>query len=332
MSVGPLFGELLAGQFTEWLDQIQQTSGNPSQGLMLAEAGAHRGELARDILVWLRAERRELFEGVIYWLIEPSDRRQEWQRSTLAEFAGKVRWAKGLADLALHQRGLGGTSGDGRFRGVLFSNELLDAFPVHRLGWDAQRREWFEWGVTQQQSGLTWTRMPAAKWLVAAAERSLTQGTTQNESGLSAALSEDLILEVAPGALRWWRQASRLLGCGKLLTLDYGLTTEELPDKRRGTLCAYRQHHVSADILADPGEQDLTAHVNFSALQMVGEAAGLRTETFSTQEQFLTRIAARTWRGELKFGEWTAQRRRQFQTLTHPEHLGRTFRVLVQSR
>ena len=80
------------------------------------------------------------------------------------------------------------------------------------------------------------------------------------------------------------------------------------------------------------GEQDITAHVNFTAIRAAGESAGLKTEAFLTQAQFLTGIAARTWEDEGAFGKWTAERTRQFQTLTHPEHLGRAFRVLVQSR
>ena len=123
-----------------------------------------------------------------------------------------------------------------------------------------------------------------------------------------------------------------MLQRGKLLTIDYGFTANEMfsPGRTHGTLRAYHQHHLSDDLLAHPGEQDLTAHVNFSALQKVGEAAGLKTELFCTQPQFLTRILQKAV-AEGAFAEWNARRVRQFQTLTHPEHLGRAFRVLVQS-
>ena len=103
------------------------------------------------------------------------------------------------------------------------------------------------------------------------------------------------------------------------------------PAAPRGTLRAYFRHHVTDDLLANPGEQDLTAHVNFSAIQKAGEAAGLTTESFSTQPQFLTQILEKAV-ADKSFGEWNAHRTRQFQTLTHPEHLGRAFRVLVQKR
>jgi SAM-dependent MidA family methyltransferase len=85
-------------------------------------------------------------------------------------------------------------------------------------------------------------------------------------------------------------------------------------------------------VLANPGEQDITAHVNFTAIRAAGESAGWKTEAFLTQAQLLTGIAARTWGDEGAFGKWTAERIRQFQTLTHPEHLGRAFRALMQSR
>lgn len=84
--------------------------------------------------------------------------------------------------------------------------------------------------------------------------------------------------------------------------------------------------------LANPGDQDLTAHVNFSRLCQIGESAGLTTEGLFRQEEFLTRIATPVLKGEQTLGPWTTQHTRQFQTLTHPAHLGRAFRVLVQSR
>jgi SAM-dependent MidA family methyltransferase len=117
------------------------------------------------------------------------------------------------------------------------------------------------------------------------------------------------------------------------MTIDYGLTADELisPERPRGTLRAYHRHHASDDVLAHVGEQDLTAHVNFSVLQAAGESAGLKTESFQPQAQFLTQILGKAAKDD-SFGAWTSAQTRQFQTLTHPEHLGRNFRVLVQSR
>jgi SAM-dependent MidA family methyltransferase len=117
------------------------------------------------------------------------------------------------------------------------------------------------------------------------------------------------------------------------MTIDYGMTADEfvLPERKEGSLRGYYRHHPTSDLLANPGEQDLTAHVNFSALIAAGEASGLKTVKFETQAQFLTKIFSQAWKGETT-ASWDAARARQFQTLTHPEHLGRSFRLLVQSR
>src|SRR2546422_2468376 len=118
VTVGSLFGELLGFQFVAWLKAVGP---GPSQ---IVEAGAHDGRLAADILNFLKTHQPGLLERVDYWLIEPSAHRQRWQQQTLDQFAAKVRWFDSLA--ALPASGV---------RGVIFSNELLDAMPVHRLGW-----------------------------------------------------------------------------------------------------------------------------------------------------------------------------------------------------
>jgi len=150
-------------------------------------------------------------------------------------------------------------------------------------------------------------------------------------------LPDGFVLEVSPAAGAWWSAASRALRAGRLLTADYGLTAIERLDPARagGTLRACSKHHARTDVLDTPGGQDITAPVNFSQLRLAGERAGLRTEGLFTQAEFLTQIATRTTeqdgRGVLAEA-WTPAQARQFQTLTHPEHLGRAFRVLVQSR
>ena len=138
---------------------------------------------------------------------------------------------------------------------------------------------------------------------------------------------------MSPQAGRWWRQAAQALGSGKLIAIDYGFTAEELlrPERTKGTVRAYYQQRISDDLLSHVGQQDITAHVNFTQLQRIGEAAGLRTETFSTQEQFLFNILQQKL-GDNVTERWSAAEIRQFQNLTHPEQLGRRFRVLVQSR
>jgi SAM-dependent MidA family methyltransferase len=305
VSTGELFGQLLAFQFAEWLEE-SQTSNLKSQ---IVEAGAHDGKLAADILNWLQSNRPELFGQIEYCIIEPSAIRQKWQRETLKPFAPRVHWFSRFNDSTIQ-----------RFNGIVFSNELLDAMPVHRHGWDAKNKKWFEWGVAVEGGKFIWTKIPNSQFRMPNAE-------------LEAVLPDNYTVEISRAAENWWREAASCLKHGKLLTIDYGLTADELFSHARtnGTLRAYFRHHVTDDILANVGEQDLTAHVNFSAIQKVGEQAGLKTEIFSTQTKFLTQILEKTL-ADKNFGEWNSSRTRQFQTLTHPEHLGRAFRVVVQSR
>jgi SAM-dependent MidA family methyltransferase len=334
VSVGPLFGELLAFQFAGWLEEGRADKGGQSEARQILEAGAHNTQLARDILTWLRERRAELFQRLEYRIVEPSARRQEWQKRTLAEFGDKVRWVRTFSDLrtppALRTRHPSHvTRHPARIDGIIFANELLDAMPVRRLGWDATRRVWFEWGVAMQQHRFVWTRLVDGP--SGGSGHALSSAL---DPQLWALLPDGFSVEVCPAAAAWWRAAAGVLRQGKLLTIDYGRTAEEVPrpEAQEGTLRAYRCHRPSPDVLADPGEQDITAHVDFTAIQVAGEAAGLETEEFLTQAQFLTRVAARAWEDERSFGAWTPERTRQFQTLTHPEHLGRPFRVLVQRR
>jgi SAM-dependent MidA family methyltransferase len=328
VSVGSLFGELLAFQFAGWFGP-----GEPgAEAVEIVEAGAHRGELAGDILRWVRRQRPELFHRLTYWIVEPSDRRRQWQQKALADLAGKVRWAAALSEIAtpaaFHlNAGRPASLESASVQRIIFANELLDALPVHRLGWDAKARAWFEWGVALRQGRFVWTQI-SGDISGLAQHASLAALAPQ----LATLLSDGFTVEVCPAAKDWWRLAASVLGRGKLLTIDYGLTADEFlaPERKDGTLRGYHRHQLSSDVLANPGAQDITAHVNFTAIQAAGELAGLQTEAFLTQAQFLTQIAAGAWEAEGSFGDWTAQRTRQFQTLTHPEHLGRAFRVLVQ--
>src|SRR3974390_1327714 len=97
VSVGELFGQLLAFQFSKWLDTEIEGPKSPAR---IVEAGAHDGKLARDILAWLQTHRSKLFNHIEYCIVEPSARRQKWQKEMLQPFAPRVRWTPGLQRLA----------------------------------------------------------------------------------------------------------------------------------------------------------------------------------------------------------------------------------------
>jgi SAM-dependent MidA family methyltransferase len=284
VSVGPLFGELLAFQFARWLEAI------PGQ-VQLVEAGAHDGRLARDILGALPPP---LLHRLEYWIVEPSANRQKWQRQTLNEFAGKVRWLTDFPAVVT---------------GVIFSNELLDSMPFKRMGWDAKEQTWFEWCVTED---FRWARLPRP---------------SEMDRQFAAVLPDGYTWDVNTAATQWWMTAAQALRAGKLCAIDYFLTDDELwrPERLHGTARAYHAHRVSSDLLANPGEQDITAHVFLKPLQTIGERAGLTTEPLVTQATFLTRILQQGARPREPFSA-------KFKTLTHPEHLGERFKVFIQSR
>jgi SAM-dependent MidA family methyltransferase len=339
VSVGSLFGDLLAFQFAEWLEAMPEPQ-RPSAPLKIIEAGAHDGKLAGDILSWLQKHRPKLFSKLEYHILEASRVRRQWQARTLEGFRGKVRWThdssdfKGWLDYCRYEP---------KTDGVIFSNELLDAFPVSRLGWDARAGKWFEWGVTVDNGKFIWANLELKTGWREAYERHM----LKLPEPLLAALPDGYVLEIGHRAEAWWADMASVLRRGKLVTIDYGFTLEELisPARVNGTLRAYFQHQVSDDLLGRPGEQDLTAHVNFSSIQEAGERAGLTTELFCRQSQFLTQILNQACSPspslkralgqhvkEQYFAKFDAKQVRQFQTLTHPEHLGRSFQVLVQAR
>jgi SAM-dependent MidA family methyltransferase len=220
-------------------------------------------------------------------------------------------------------------------RGLIISNELLDAMPVHRLRWDAAQKKWFEWGVAVENDKFVWKKLPDDERFTAK-DFCLDLGENSSEATpqLFNILPDGFTTELCPLASQWWTQAARHLKAGKLAAFDYGLTGDQFftPERHAGTLRAYRNHRQSNDLLNFPGEQDITAQVNFSSLIRAGESEGLPTEYFNTQARFLTNLAQNISRRDPQFGEWITARSRAFQTLTHPEHLGRSFRVLVQSR
>lgn len=320
VSVGNLFGELLAFQFAEWFDECEaQNVQRGKLGLRIIESGAHNGQLASDILNWIKEFRPTLFEQLEYCLIESSALHRDWQRETLLDHSQKISWC---ADWSEFPRS---TSTGPQFT-ICFSNELFDAMPVHRFGWDAKSRAWFEWGVGWDENNFVWKRL----------------SKNQRSSALFPQLAPELLeilpdgfmTETCPAAATWWKEAASNINFGKLLAIDYGLLAENFfsPQRSAGTLRAYFQHHANSDLLARPGEQDLTAHVNFSALKEAGEKTGLKTDAFVSQAKFLTGIVARTMSRPKDFGAWDTKRAKQLQTLAHPEHLGSSFRVLVQSR
>lgn len=299
VSVGDLFGRLLAERFAKWLEELE--SRGVEAPFQIVEAGAHQGQLAADVLQALQSHHRELLAKVEYVIVEPSSKRETWQREFLKPWHDKVAWWPDWEDSVY---------------GVVFSNELLDAFPVHRHVW--RETKWRELALGED---LNWIEIDG-------------EFPHEMDPEVLAAIPDGFVAEHAPGAIDWWQRAADALKAGWLMTFDYGFESEApiSPDLPEGTLRAYKNHQRADDLLAFPGEQDLTAHVNWPVIRKAGEARNLASVELVDQSRFLTRILADA--AARNPHDWQLQPKevRQFQMLTHPEHLGRKFQVLAQQR
>lgn len=307
VSVGPVFGALLAFGFRLRLAH--------SGGDTIVEAGAHDGQLARDILDhWPPNERPK---GFRYRIVEPSPVRRRRQETQLDEHAGVIEWVKDLGDIA-----------DGSVRGVVFGNELLDAFPVRVLQWNTDAKVWFERcvGLEGGTEQFTWeTRTGAAA--------SKLPERFALPDAMAEVLPEGFLSEHSPSAIAWWAAAARKLETGSLLAIDYGWRDHGWlePGRAHGTLRAYYRHQLTDAVLDNLGEQDLTTHVAFPDIVAAGERAGLGETALQTQSQFLTSVARSWWEGP-ETGAWRSGWNRGFHTLIDPNQFGHRFLVLDQSK
>ncbi len=148
----------------------------------------------------------------------------------------------------------------------------------------------------------------------------------------------DQLAEVNLRALTWLEQVTRALDRGFVVTIDYGYPARELygAGHQRGTLLTFSGHRAQEEWLARPGDQDLTAHVNFTALEKHGWELGLEILCFTTQTQFLLALVqASGLAGEIESMTSEVKKlklRQQLKQLIHPEGMGEAFKVLVQAR
>jgi SAM-dependent MidA family methyltransferase len=265
----PFFGIALARQVAECWDRL----GRPDP-FVVREYGAGSGVLAWDIVAGLAAEAPVCRAALEYRLIEPNRHRLQ---QALAAFA-----AEDLAGV-VHAEPITENAAPEPIAGVVLANEVADAFGVHRLLWRGGRlrEEWVVWRddrFAAEEGNLS----PAA----AAAEP---EGMLR-QHGI--ALAEGDRIEISPAAAAWFAGAARGLRRGYALVIDYGYPAPELYAAHRlaGTVRAYRGHTASDDPFAHVGEQDLTAHVDFSALRRAGEAEGLVFAGQTTQGAFLASL------------------------------------------
>ena len=295
VSVGPLFGRLLARRFAE----IWEKLGAPAQWTIV-EQGAHRGEFAKDALGGLQEFAPAAFAAVKYVIVEPAEVLRAAQKTSLEGLP--VEWVPSLEALA-------------PFTGIHFSNELLDAFPVHLV----IREEgcWRERYVDASGDGFTFTDGPLS-------EPRLTSCLAALDRSHATYATQLLTTEINLAAYGWLSTLANKLQHGCVLAIDYGYTREQYLERRDGTLSAYSGHQREPDPLVRPGEIDLTAHVEFTSLIEHAERIGFRLQTFTDQHRFIVDLS----RSHFTDQSPPAAELRAFKTLMHPAMLGQSFKVL----
>ena len=306
VSVGKPYGEILAGQ----LDEMWQILGHPKP-FSIVEQGAEDGLLAADILETLQTRYGTLFQSALYKIVEPMAQKREEQRARLEPLA-RVSWVEDLSKLEPTV-------------GAFFSNELLDAFPVHLV--EFVKDEWRELFVQNADGGFEFLQSCDLRPELKQALRGIQVPAPYRT-------------EVNLAAREWIQTVAEKLSRGFLLIIDYGYPRAEYysPERSEGTLTCYSAHRKSYNPLVRPGEIDITAHVDFTALGEAARTAGLRIAGFTDQHHFMVGAAeSRLLQLERQMAvpAWFSSQAnflRSYRTLMHPGNLGLTFKFLLLAR
>lgn len=247
--------ELFAATFARYFARLYEALGCPPQWTII-EGGAGQGRFAQRVLRSLAEEYPAVFEATRYCLDEISKDSESRARELLAEFGERVcyEWREPLD------------------RGIYFSNELLDAFPVHRVV-----REGELYVTVDSENRFVWTT--GAFSTPQLAERALSLAAGQ-------------IIEINLGVDDWFASVAAKIKQGFVVTVDYGAEEDDLYDpllRPDGTLRAFSRHGFVDDVLSAPGEYDITSNVNWTQVKCAGERLGFAVVEFAPQDKFLLR-------------------------------------------
>ena len=311
--VHAVFGRLVARQF----DEMWRALGSPGT-ITLKELGPGRGLFAQDVLDWSEKKFPEFFVSLRYVLVEQSPALRERISQTLKRHfdSGKVAFATSPL-LAKDARNEPPTP-SAAVPTIVIANEFFDAIPVEIVSAKGSLR------IAEEKGQFIET------WAASSAEELefLDRYSVHPEAGER--------VEVALQSQARLREAAELER-GFLTVVDYGYAREEqLSGRHRGTLKAIRQHSVSANPYEAPGEQDITADVNFTALAAAAEEQGMRAERVITQSQFLMGIGEINRFGDAfedcRVPQEQAKVALQLKHLVTPAGMGESFHVMVASK
>jgi SAM-dependent MidA family methyltransferase len=257
----PLFGITIARQIVECWERLDRPD-----DFSVREYGSGVGGLAYDILAGISVLAPNLFERVRYRLVERNRHRQA-DALTAFRDVGLIDQIVDESDTTLEP-----------ITGIVLANEVADAFPAHRLIYEAG--EFREAWVVTDGGGFRFEIGALSPDGQAAAETLLAEGAEPVEGG---------IYDVSPASAVWFGGACRDIEWGYAFVIDYGYEAPELfrDHRLQGTLRGYHEHSATGDPFVRIGEQDLTVHVDFTALRRAGEAAGMTFVGLSTQGAFL---------------------------------------------
>lgn len=256
---------LFAATFASYFAKLYEELGAPRDWTIF-EAGAGAGDFAHGVLQTLQRDYPHIFSATRYVIDEASTDARERARQRLSEFTGQVEF-----------RRLSETS-EAVNEGIVFSNELLDAFPVHRVTMhDGKLFELFV-GLDEANEFIWTKHEPSTPQLNDYLAR----------SGVE--LSEGQIAEVNFEVEGWMRYAANVFKRGYLILVDYGAEASDLysaSHRRSGTLRTFHHHSFAEDVLSRSGEQDLTTTIDWTNVKRIGAALGLQTFSFERQDKFL---------------------------------------------
>ncbi|MBI5696603.1 MAG: SAM-dependent methyltransferase [Nitrospirae bacterium] len=301
-----VFGELVAESYLSFKAGL---GGGPCA---FVEMGAGTGIMARDFLEHLDRYHPEELPQCEYIIVERSAGMMARQKETLGAMSGRVAWRYSLDALS------------GPVTGVFFSNELVDSFPFHRVykenGYLREVYVETRGGRLVEEPGVISTPLLARYF-----------------NRLVVSLETGMTTEANLRACEWMRSVAEKLEKGFVVTVDYGYPAYEYysPERDKGTAICHRDHKASLDFFRDIGQQDITAHVDFTNLALEGREAGLTDALYADQSSFLAsalEIFERTLRKAGAPQEELERVGMGIKALIHPDWMGGAFKALVQTK
>jgi len=307
----PELSPILAKTLVRQVIDIDAQIGHP-RTFTIIEMGGGNGTFAADFLQHCQAIAPDFLNRLRYFLVERSPYLQSLQESRIQQAMGS--WTESRVTCVTSVEQLDADS----VMGVMFSNELVDAFPVHRVRFHKQRLQevFVDYAEGRFMERLGPLSSPKIQEYVHRHGIDLQEGQTS---------------ELHLAAEQWMTQVARVLQQGVIITIDYGHTGSDYygADRSDGTLLCYYQHAVSKNPYTRVGEQDMTAHVNFSALAKAGKECGLLPVGFTTLANWLMGLGVEAM---VHDQDPESPEIQALSLLLRPHGMGTTFKVFVQQK